>query len=235
MVMHYHGTPITPAAVLYTLAGKNFCVSHARPDQVERVHEIGQSVMLDNGAFSKWKRGYAVDWNDYYAWCDRWLNYPTTWAVIPDEIGGGSQEQDALVRDWPHGHRGAPVFHLDADLQQPIGRALRLLDEWPRVCVGWAEKDLAILSDPYRRSMDALWNEIARRHARTPVVHKLRGMQLCGQEWPFASVDSTDVAQNHNRPQNTARAMADRWDALQCPATWTPRVAHPDLFESAAA
>jgi hypothetical protein len=52
MTIHYHGTPITPVAVFMTMTGKHFCVSHAHPQDVERAHKIGQSVMLDNGAFS---------------------------------------------------------------------------------------------------------------------------------------------------------------------------------------
>lgn len=52
MTIHYHGTPITPAAVLETLAGKHFCVSFAAPQDVARCHRIGQSVLLDNGAFT---------------------------------------------------------------------------------------------------------------------------------------------------------------------------------------
>lgn len=52
MTLHYHGTPITPRKVLEQLAGACFCVSFAEPRDVERVHQIGQSVMLDNGAFS---------------------------------------------------------------------------------------------------------------------------------------------------------------------------------------
>ena len=51
----------------------------------------------------------------------------------------------------------------------------------------------------------------------------LRGMQLSGKHWPFASVDSTDVAQNHNRNQNTAIQMANRWDAMQTPPNWQIR------------
>lgn len=238
-MIHYHGTPITPNAVMLSLAGKHFCVSHYRPDQVAVAHQIGQSVMLDNGAFSKWKSAKATDWPGYYAWCDQWLDYPTTWAVIPDEIGGSDQEQDAMIREWPHGHRGAPVFHLahlDADMAlYRAQRLLRLLDEWPRVCIGWAEKDYPILGDEYRRAMDRVWNEIAKRHRRAPWIHKLRGMQLSTAEYPFASVDSTDVAQNHNRPHNTARGMADRWDAAQSPPRWLGREPHPDMFEGQAA
>ena len=245
-MIHYHGTPITPTATMLTLAGKCFCVSHFRPDQVALAHQIGQSVMLDNGAFSKWKAERKADngkvytdWPAYYAWTDQWLDHPTTWAVIPDLIGGGDQEQDALIAEWPHGDRGAPVFHLfnhDEDMgRYRAQRLLRLLDRWPRVCIGWAEPALPILSDEYRRAMDLIWNEVAKRHARTPWIHKLRGMQLSTAEYPFASVDSTDVAQNHNRPQNTARGMADRWDAAQPPARWSVREPHPDMFEGRAA
>jgi hypothetical protein len=215
-VIHYHGTPITPVGALYELAGRHFCVSFANPQDVRRCHQIGQSVMLDNGAFSLWKSGKATNWAGYYAWCDEWLAYPSTWAVIPDEIDAGSQAQDALVRDWPFKHRGAPVWHMD----EPLDRLLKLTDEWPRVCIGSTAEYAVVLSDAWRERMEAMWSAIAVRHRHLPWLHMLRGMQLSGREYPFASVDSTDIAQNHHRPQNSPRAMADRWDAMQCPATW---------------
>ena len=81
-MIHYHGTPITPVATFMDLAGRHFCVSHARPDDVERAHAIGQSVMLDNGAFSKWRSGRETDWPAYYEFAERWLAFPTTWAAI---------------------------------------------------------------------------------------------------------------------------------------------------------
>jgi hypothetical protein len=55
----------------------------------------------------------------------------------------------------------------------------------------------------------------------------LRGMAMVDAGYPFASVDSTDVGRNHNRPQNTAGKMAARWDALQAPAVWD--LAHTQL------
>lgn len=194
-MIHYHGTPITPLAALYELAGRHFCVSHMRPDDVARVHKIGQSVLLDNGAYSKWKSGKATDWPAYYDWCDRWLAYPTTWAIIPDVIDAGSQEQDALIREWPFKHRGAPVWHMD----EPIHRLLRLTDEWPRVCIGSTAEYRFVMSPIWQRRMDQAWDAIVAHHTRLPWLHMLRGMQLSGQRWPFASVDSTDIAQNHNR------------------------------------
>lgn len=224
-MIHYHGTPITPVASLLELAGRHFCVSHQAPQDVQRVHLIGQSVLLDNGAFSKWKSGKSVDWPAYYEWCDRWLDYRTTWAVIPDEIDAGSQQQDALIREWPHGDRGAPVWHMD----EPIDRLLRLADEWPRVCVGSTAEYADVLSDLWCDRMDATFNELSKRHRRLPWLHMLRGMQLSGMRWPFASVDSTDIARNHNRPSNTPRQMADRWDAMQTPATWALRPEQMEL------
>lgn len=214
--MHYHGTPITPLTALYELAGRNFCVSFARPDDVARCHQIGQSVLLDNGAFSKWKSGKDTDWYGFYAWCDKWLAFPTTWAIIPDVIDGGSQLQDAMIREWPHGDRGAPVWHMD----EPLNRLLQLSDKWPKVCIGSTAEYAMVLSDGWKRRMDEVFNEVSKRHSRIPWFHMLRGMQCSGLRWPFASVDSTDIAQNHNRPQNTPRNMADRWDAIQCKASW---------------
>lgn len=228
-MIHYHGTPITPVAALYELRGRHFCVSHAAPQDVTRCHQIGQSVMLDNGAFSKWKRGKETDWPAYYAWAEPWLSYPTTWAIIPDVIDGGSQLQDALVREWPFGQKGAPVWHMD----EPIDRLRRLVDEWPRTCIGSTAEFAVVLSDLWVQRMDEIWNALSLGRRFLPVTHMLRGMQCSGHRWPFASVDSTDIAQNHNRVQNTPRAMADRWDAIQPPGVWTGRARQKDLFEVA--
>lgn len=226
MTIHYHGTPITPMAELYKLAGRHFCVSHAAPSDVQRVHKIGQSVMLDNGAFSAWKSGKATDWTGYYAWADQWLDYPTTWAVIPDVIDGGEAEQDALIAQWPHGERGAPVWHLHESLDRLVG----LTEEWPRVCFGSSGQYDMPLSEAWCRRTDQAWNAIMARHRRPPWVHMLRGMATVGRRWPFASVDSTDIARNHHLPHKCPRKMAERWDAVQCPGTWNNQPEQMELI-----
>src|SRR6266851_5322295 len=124
VTIHYHGTPISPRTVLATMAGRFFCVSFAAQQDVKVCHAIGQGVMLDNGAFSVWRRGTKSDWPGYYRWADQWLDYPTTWAVIPDTIDGTDDESDALISEWPHGERGAPVWHL----HEPIDRLIALCD-----------------------------------------------------------------------------------------------------------
>jgi hypothetical protein len=223
-----------------TLAGKAFCLTYYYRSKfnLKTMEGLASQLMLDWGGYPAWRDGVELDADyraGYFAWVDPLLDRPTTWAVIPDIIGAPSQILDSLLKEWPHGpERGAPVYHLDAEMMQPPERMLRLLDVYPRVCIGWAEKKLPILGSDHQRCLDKLWNEIAKRHRRTPVVHHFRGTQLVKHRWPFATLDSTDVARNHNRPQNTARAMADRWDAAQCPARWARRDAHPNLFESAA-
>jgi hypothetical protein len=219
MTLHYHGTPVNPVALLEQLYGCHFTVSFYDPRQVDRCHRIGQSVMLDNGAFSLWRSGTPTDWPGFYRWCDRWLDYPTTWAVIPDVIEGDPEDQESLIAEWPFGNRGAPVWHL----HEPLSRLLGLLDEWPRVCFGSSGHYAEVLSTAWCRRIDAAWNEIVKRHRRTPWIHMLRGMQCSKREWPFASIDSTDIARNHNRPQNEPVDMARRWDREQCPPVWVPR------------
>lgn len=229
MTVHYHGTPITPRSVLDTLAGRHFCVSFARPEDVERAHRIGQSVMLDNGAFSAWTKARTVDWRGYYEWCSKWLAYQTTWAVIPDVIDGDETANDELIAEWPHGHRGAPVWHM----HEPIKRLVGLASRWPRVCIGSSGQYRVVGSAAWHDRMTAAMNELCGDGPVPVWLHMLRGMALAGSVYPFASVDSTDVARNHKRPQNSALAMAARWDAQQCPAIWTKRPVNQSLLEVA--
>lgn len=214
---------------MYQLAGRHFCASHlsSRTRDAEIAHSVGQSVMLDNGAFTVWKSGRTPNWPAFYEWCAPWLDFPTTWAIPPDVIDAPSQEQDALLNEWPHGKRQAgPVWHMD----EPISRLCRLVDDgWSRVCVGSTAEYAVVLAPAWCRRMDEAWNELAAVFQRTPAIHMLRGMQCSGREWPFASVDSSDIARNYNRPQNSPRAMADRWDAVQCPARWTIRIPQQEL------
>lgn len=216
MTVHYHGTPITPHTAFYQLAGRNFCVSYARPDNVKLAHDLGQLVMLDNGAFSVWRQGKQSDWSGYYDWCEKWLEHATTWAVIPDVIDGSEAEQDFLISQWSFGDQGAPVWHMN----ESIDRLLRLVDAWPRVCFGSTSEYAVVMSEAWKRRSDAAFDALAARHSPVPWIHMLRGMQCVGNRWPFASVDSTDIARNHNR--GVPWLMADRWDPVQCPAKWKP-------------
>lgn len=218
MTLHYHGLPVTPLTALSQLGGCCFCVSYAAPAQVVRAHEIGQSVMLDNGAFSFWRTGKPTDWPGFYAWARPWLDYPTTWAVIPDVIDGTEEDNDRLLVDWfarrmPH-TKAAPVWHM----HESLDRLRRLCAGYEKVCIGSSGQYATLGSVGWQRRMEQAMNAACRHE--TPWLHMLRGMGFSGSQYPFASVDSTDIARNHNRPQNTPVAMARRWDRMQCPARW---------------
>lgn len=228
MTIHYHGTPISPIRAIMELAGRHFCVSYARPEDVRRAHELGQSVMLDNGAYSYWRAGwrYGVDdWLGYYRFAEEWLAYQTTWAVIPDVIEGTEADNDELITRWPFGSRGAPVWHL----HESIERLLRLAEEWPRICLGSSAEYAVVGSQPWRWRMDEAMNALCGDGPSPVWLHMLRGMGTLDLGYPFASVDSTDIGRNHNRDGNTPRAMADRWDAQQAPARWHVRHHQPAL------
>lgn len=104
------------------------------------------------------------------------------------------------------------MWHMNEDIE----RLLNLLGQWPRVCIGSTSIYAVVLSPAWRKRMDQIWKQINRHYTRPPWVHMLRGMACVKYDWPFASVDSTDIARNHNRAQNTPLRMAERWDALQC-------------------
>lgn len=218
MTLHYHGTPISPRANLYEMAGHNFCVSFAAPQDAKICHEIGQSVMLDNGAFSVWKRDAEFNWHGYHNWAGKWLECPTTWAVIPDVIDGDEELNDMLLLDWPHGNRGAPVWHLD----ESLGRLERLCDTYEKVCFGSSGQYAVVGDERWHHRVTEAWNRLG-KYRFTPWIHMLRGMSLAGSIYPFASLDSTDVARNHNRVQNTPVKIAKRWDTQQCALRWHER------------
>lgn len=219
-MIHYHGTPITPKRKLKEVSGAFFCVSYANPQNVAACHEYGQGVMLDNGAFSFWNKGTETDWNGYYSFCDRWLEHWTTWAVIPDVIGGSASDNDALIREWPFGDRGAPVWHL----HEPLGRLERLVEEWPLVCFGSSGEYSKPDNAPWRhrmwRAMDVACDEKGIPKTR---LHMLRGLKFSGDIYPFYSSDSTNVAQNHNRQGKIGEdifTFTRRIDSQQTPSRW---------------
>lgn len=222
-MLHYHCADISRDG-LFELAGRHLLVSHAYPRPAAVAHEIGQSVLLDNGAFSVWRSGKTADWVGFYEWCDRWLECPTTWAIIPDVIDGGAEAQDALLAQWPHGDRGAPVWHLD----EPIARLEALTDCWGRVCVGSAGAYANVGDDRWHGRMVEVFNALS-RNGRLPWLHGLR-MQAVGHLYPFGSVDSADIARNQNRPQNTIPKMAERWDRSQPRIGWTPLPVQKELI-----
>ena len=102
-MIHYHGTPMSPRAELWLMAGKNFCVSFGEYRDADICQQIGQSVMWDNGSFSLYTKDRKVDWTKFYSWVEPRIGHPH-WAVVPDVIDGDEEANLDLVRQWPWVH-----------------------------------------------------------------------------------------------------------------------------------
>lgn len=224
MTLHYHGTPVTPRLELYKLAGKCFCVSYANLRDADVCLSIGQSVMWDNGAFSLHTQGKTVDWSAFYKWVEPRLGHPH-WAVIPDVIDGDVQENAELVNAWPFRRElGAPVWHL----AEPIEVLLDFAQNFPRVCFGSSGAYWQVGSDAWCRRADEAFNALA-KVGPLPWIHMLRGMAMAGRRWPFASVDSVNVARNFKCAEKCPEEMARAIDAVQCPVGWEPQFEQMEL------
>lgn len=215
-MIHYHGTPITPRRVLLEMAGRHFCISFAHPHDLRICLEIGQSLMLDNGAFTAFTQGKVFDIKKYYAWLDEYLVHPH-WAVVPDVIDGTVEQQRELIKQWPFPRDlSAPVWHLGL----PLDWLFELVDHWPKVCLGSSGHYWQIGTQSWCRRMDDVFNALHRRSKHLPWLH---GMRMLGQSdgpWPLASADSTNVARNHHAKTESAETMAHRIDSTQPARKW---------------
>lgn len=196
-MIHFHGGPITPdTCALKAWKGRHAFISFANAGQLALASEVTQSFALDNGAFSFWTKKRVVDWNEYYRFVERWANHPRfSFAIIPDVIGGSSEENDALIAEWPHGKFiGVPVWHMN----EPDERFIQLCNEFPRVAIGsMGEYDakrprrcVARLRDLIRHVVDENGYPIC----------KLHGLRMLNADIfrhiPLSSADSTNVARN---------------------------------------
>lgn len=235
-VMHFK------ALEFWQFAGRNFCVSFAYPEHVAICHEVGQSVMLDNGAFSLWKDGKPTDWPRFYEWAEPWLRFQTTWACIPDVMDGTEAENDALIYQWQewaaaHGltaDKGSPVYHLPESLE----RLDRLCAEWPLVCLGVSsERYGRINSPPWRKRMEEVMDVAcdADGYPRTR-LHLLRGLAFTGGPYPIYSADSASVARSWAGSPKSNIAMKDAakfyasFDGRNPPARWVRPAQQEALF-----
>jgi len=187
-------------------------VPYPNPGDLATCLKIGASVMLDNGAFSAWTRGITVDWDEYYKWATPHVRHPH-WAVIPDVIDGGEEDNDALLLGCPLPREcAAPVWHL----HESICRLIRLCGAYPKVCFGSSGEYRDPGTSAWNTRVNEAWNAIEASGHR-PWVHMLRAMKEASNgHWPFASADSTNIARNHagssGRPAQEPELMANRID-----------------------
>lgn len=217
----YHVTPITPNEALIALGHRAYTLSYARPDQLEILLRLAAWLMIDNGAFTAFTKGREVDWDLFWAWLETFLfTRPGIWFVIPDVIDAGSQFQDALLRENPFGHRGAPVWHMD----EPIDRFRRLCDEYPRVCIGSTGEFWKVGSDAWKSQAD---KAMRATDGSGCARHMLRGVAVIDL-FDFDSADASSLGQNGWRYDAPLFAASEN-------ERWRGRIAYADRLERRAA
>ncbi|NQE62902.1 hypothetical protein [Caulobacter sp. RHG1] len=181
----HHVTPITPnAALIDVCTGRDLLVSMYRPDQLATVLEIGRLIITDHGNFSTWIAAMkaAREWSEenvpsatYFKWLEPFIWRPNVKAIMPDIPGAPSQINDGQLLDWPFPvEKGMPVYHMDG----PIARFGRLLEKYPRVCMGW-------IGDPKKEPVgcDAYWRRVEEIERELGLdvwqqTHMLRGVAV---------------------------------------------------------
>jgi len=197
---------MTPKQVLYAcLIGRNALVSFAHPCDIKHVFSICDNVILDNGAFSFWNKGYhKIEWEDYYAWIER---FPSKqFFFIPDVIEGSEKENDSLIEKCPI-PGGVPIWHLNESLE----RLMEISKTFSYIALGSSS---TITHCGTKEQMKA-WVEKMENVMRilctdegipTVKIHMLRCLNpRVFTKYPFHSGDSANVARNHHR-YNTHKA-----------------------------
>jgi hypothetical protein len=208
-----------------TMGGEHFCVSYWTPTDLAVCLQIGQSVMLDNGAFSAFTQGVEFDRKGFTKWVEQYLGHPH-WAVIPDVIDGPIEQQKQMLKEWPHPKElSAPVWHMGLS----IDYLLELADNYPKICIGSTAQYWQIKSESWCRRMDKAFNALSKRRY-LPWIHGLRMLDLGGSEYPLASADSVNVARNFKDSNTPPKLMAKRINTRNTPTTWKERETQCQLF-----
>lgn len=201
-MIHYHGTPFSgDIDAKKIIRARHACVSFERPDDIELVAEICQSFMVDNGAFSSWKRGATYDIGGYGGFIDKWRRHPGfDWYLMPDVIDGDEHDNARMRAAWYKNagtsiwNMGVPVWHL----HEPIKVLEGFVNSFARVAIGSSGQFAEIgTSAWWSRMAEAM--EAACDEDGAPRV-KLHGLRMLDptifSHFPFASADSTNVARN---------------------------------------
>ena len=247
-MIHYHGTPFSGRDHL-ALSMRHACISFAAPEVLSVAAELCQSFILDNGAFSAWRRGTALDVPGFSEWARQWYRHPGfDWLLMPDVIDGSADDNAAMRAKWytvapDLWSVSVPVWHLSEPLEVLSG----FVHGFGRVAIG-SSGEYAKIGTPewWHRMGEAM--AVACDSDGRPYA-KLHGLRMLDPRvfscFPFSSADSTNVARNigidkawerspyapaslHTR----ALVMMERIERHASAARWTARESftNDDLF-----
>lgn len=244
-----YGTPIggTRDGAARFLIGRHALVPFAYPGDLGAVCEYAQSFVLDNSAFTHWKKGGNVDVPDYHAWVDSVALHPCLdWVLIPDKIDGTESENVEMVTTWLRmgcRAKSVPVWHLHESLDWLD----YLVTHFQTVALGSSGKWATPGTDAWWVRMADAMKTICDDGGRPRC--KLHGLRMLDpaifQHLPLASADSTNAAVNggavsrfgmYPAPTSAQRSavIADRIEQYNSASHWVSPPIQQCLFEGAA-
>lgn len=206
-MIHYHGVAGLDALCLRALQGRHLLWSfaHGRP-LWERMRQIAGTYCVDSGAFSAWKSGAVLDWDEYADVASEAAADPSCDFIIgPDVIGAGWGENAAHQGDWfhrsgiPHAKR-CPVWHTDPG-EESLAQLRYYAKTYARVAIG-STAAFPLRSPAWWDCMHRAWESLAPRGSVVPSVHGLRMLHPeIIRAFPWASCDSTTASRNARKGQ----------------------------------
>ncbi len=202
MCIKYHGTPIGgPRLATSGFLQKNnrhALIPFFRQDDLGAALSFCTTVVFDTGAYTLFRQGggnYDLHYDAYLDWVRDYYRHPRfAWAIIPDVIDGGEDENDSYLKRWPDDLKyvGVPVWHMNESLE----RLHRLCSNYPRVALaqgGYKGQFIPRLDEAMERICDENGQPICKLHGL-----KMQDPKIFTQ-YPFSSTDSTNIGQNNSR------------------------------------
>lgn len=244
VTVHYHGGPIwgdkdcpTDWLIKALYRDSGALVSFARMDQLKKIVNIPCKLVLDNGAFSKWKKAkstgkvvcWDAEWKKYYDVVGQWYSR-IEWFIIPDVIEGTEEENDRLIEQVPVWlmDKAVPVWHSVESLE----RLLTLCKKFDRVAIGCCGPHGSIRSKAWKARMDEVFDFL---FIQNYVEVKLHGLRMLDGRvlsmYPFDSADSTNVATNVPKTKIRFPEITDKLARTACLKACIEKVKPPSIHD----
>lgn len=226
-MIKYHGTPITPIDIfLQAVTNKNVLVSFANPQDASRAFANCNKVILDNGAFTTWKKYQSLThyfkmrfwdkhWDKYYKWVER--HSKCEFFFIPDVIDGTEEENDYLISRYFYKcklnksfkNKGVPVWHV----AESLDRLKYLSENFDFIAFGSSGEYAELGTPQWHKRMNDTMKVICDEEGRPKVkIHMLRCLDpRIFTKYPFYSGDSTNLARNHSLGLDGNGIMQSQW------------------------
>ena len=180
---------------------KNVLIPYPRPDDMQRALQVCNKIIIDNGAFSVWRKRIVVDWADFYTWVKKFIDR-IEFFLIPDVINGTEKENNDLLERYKANRaalksKGVPIWHVNESLE----RLDYLSDQYEYIAFGSAGQYAQLGTLAWHSKMNEAMRVVCDGDGTPKVkIHMLRCLDpKLFTQYPFFSGDSTNVAVNHHR------------------------------------